>query len=117
MVYNTVGVDGKHGLALYRVHAAGQQRPRIARPCSDGLNDIHSLCALMRVHFEMFGTDGLEQMTDTETDQLDATELRLIGQFYQNDFRFVLHKGPASFDIVPPLSTWRSMARAIQPTI
>ncbi|WP_372715535.1 hypothetical protein [Novipirellula sp.] len=49
-------------------------------------------------------------MTDTEPHELKATELRLLGHFYQNDFRLVLHKGPASVDIGPPLSTWRSMA-------
>lgn len=49
-------------------------------------------------------------MTDAVALELNPSELRLIGHFYQNDFRLELTEGFDSINIGPPSSTWRSMA-------
>ncbi len=49
-------------------------------------------------------------MTDAAALELNPTDLRLLGHFYQNDLRLQLTEGTNSVDIAPPLSTWKSMA-------
>jgi len=49
-------------------------------------------------------------MIDTATIELNPDELRLLGHFYQNDFRLDLTNGPGGVSIDPPASTWKSMA-------
>ena len=50
------------------------------------------------------------QMTDAAPLELNPTHLRLLGHFYQNDFRLQLTRCTNSIDIGPPLSTWKPMA-------
>lgn len=50
------------------------------------------------------------EMTDTKTNELNPNDLRLLGHFYQNDFRLELTNGPDGASIDPPASTWKSMA-------
>ncbi|WP_146531638.1 hypothetical protein [Novipirellula artificiosorum] len=49
-------------------------------------------------------------MKDVAALELNPTDLRLLGHFYQNNFRLELTKGLNSVDIDPPMSTWVSMA-------
>ena len=49
-------------------------------------------------------------MNDTVTIELNPNDLRLLGHFYQNDFRLDLTHGPDCVSIDPPTSTWKSMA-------
>jgi hypothetical protein len=50
------------------------------------------------------------EMTGTVTIELNPNDLRLLGHYYQNDFRLDLTNGPDCVSIDPPASTWKSMA-------